>query len=371
MTNKKILHVITSLNTGGAELYLLRLVKQLSKKNFIHTVISLTGKGTLNKYFIENNILVINLDFNKNVYLFLLGLIKIFLLKRKIKADIVCGWMYHGNLASLFLKFTIFRNAKLIWLIRQTLYDVKKEKKTTGLVIYLSRYFSIFANKILYNSYTSKKQHEEYGYCCKNSAVIHNNLDLKEFKIQKKLLINRPIFNVFHISRFHPMKNHSLMIRTIFLVLNQLKNVKFYMIGSNVLYKNNFFKNKISNKIFKKDIELLGNVEDIRIFYKNCDLLVSTSAWGEGFPNVIAESSAQGIPCIGTNTGDTNFLILDKKLIVRRNVSPLLLSAKIIKIIRETRENTRNVFFYKTLIIRRKLDIKDSVLKYTNILNKI
>lgn len=371
MTTTKILHVITSLNTGGAELYLLRLIKQLPKEKFINTVISLTGKGTLNKYFIENNIQVINLDFKKNTYLFLLSLIKIFLIKKKNNADIICGWMYHGNLASLFLKFLVFRNCKLIWSIRQTLYDIKKEKKITGLVIYLSRYLSFGANKIIYNSYTSKTQHEEYGFCPKDSVVIHNNVDLKEFQIQKKPMINKLVFNVFHIARFHPMKNHDLMIKAIFLVLCRLKNIKFYMIGKNVFYKNNFFKNKIANKIFKKDIKLLGDIADIRSFYRNCDLLISTSAWGEGFPNVIAESSAQGIPSIATNTGDTNFLILDKKLIVKRNVSPLLLSEKIIKIIREARKNKINDFFNKALIIRRKLNIKDSVLKYTNIFNKI
>ena len=368
MTSTKILHVISSLNTGGAELHLLRLIKQLPKEKFTNIVISLTGKGTLSKFFEENNIKVINLDFKKSTYLFLLSLIKFFLLKKKIKTDIILGWMYHGMLASFFLKYLIFKNSKLIWSIRQTLYDIKNEKKITSLVIRLLCYLSSSANKIIYNSFTSKTQHEELGFCPKDSIVIHNNVDLKEFQIQKTNMVNKLVFNIFKIARFHPMKNHDLMIKTAFLVLSRLKNVKFYMIGKNVCYKNNFFKNKIGNKIFKKDIILIDEIEDIRSYYKNCDLLISTSAWGEGFPNVIAESSVQGIPCIATNTGDTNFLVLEKKLTVRRNISPLILSEKIIKIIKQTKKNN---FFNKALIIRRKLDIKDSVLKYTNIFNKI
>ena len=46
------------------------------------------------------------------------------------------------------------------------------------------------------------------------------------------------------------------------------------------------------------------------------DLSILCSAYGEAFPNVIAESMICGVPCIATDVGDSKYIIAGKGWVV-------------------------------------------------------
>lgn len=58
-------------------------------------------------------------------------------------------------------------------------------------------------------------------------------------------------------------------------------------------------------------VTLAGERADIPRIMCRLDLLVSPSEWGEGFPNVLGEGLAAGVPCIATDIGDSAQVVGD------------------------------------------------------------
>ena len=81
------------------------------------------------------------------------------------------------------------------------------------------------------------------------------------------------------------------------------------MAGHNVDKENKNLVSLIFELNLEKKVHLLGELEDTKSFFNKIDYLVSSSSFGESFPNVIAESMLHGIPCVSTNVGDTKKII--------------------------------------------------------------
>lgn len=314
----RVLHVITGLDTGGAETMLYKLL-QATNGEVEARVLSLMEGGS-NVQRIEA--LGVPVGFLGMARGSIPGPATVWRLRRvmrEFRPHLVQGWMYHGNLAAWLAVRLNVPHPRLFWNVRQTLYDIRRETKLTRWLIRLGARLSTAVDTIIYNSEVSARQHESAGYAANNRIVIPNGFDLgaagsqvearqavrEEFGLAPNALL------VGQVARYHPMKGHLRMLQAAVAVARKVPRARFLLVGHGVTPANPDLSEPIHAMGLSDKILLAGERADVGRLMAAMDVVVSASEWGEGFPNVLGEAMAAGISCVATDVGDSGSVIGD------------------------------------------------------------
>ncbi|MCX6856470.1 MAG: glycosyltransferase, partial [Verrucomicrobia bacterium] len=195
-----ILWITTGLGTGGAERMLTQLIAGLT--NHQHTVISLTAGGKYIEPIRETGAVVHTLDMPAGKPS-IGALWRLFRLAWQIKADTLMGWMYHGCLATVMVKVFRLGQGRIIWNVRQSLYDLSHEKRGSALVIRALAKLAWFSHRITYNSQLSARQHEAIGFPKSQTLLIPNGFDLEKWApLSPEESAQKSASTSIHIGRF-------------------------------------------------------------------------------------------------------------------------------------------------------------------------
>lgn len=316
----KIAHLITGLETGGAQTSLLRLLTGLKGSEFGSIVISLKPEDSLSGTFVQAGIEAYHLGMGKDLLAICRGLIRLFRILRDYSPDIIHGWMYHGNLLALIGSQVVPHRPVVIWGIRHSLENLRREKKSTAWVIRLGATLSGKVDRIVYNSYCSADQHRRLGYTTIGWVVIPNGFDFQRFRpseearqwLRKEMIgLSEGQVLVGIVARYHPMKAHDIFLKAAGVVAKRMEAVRFLLVGKGVDTANVRISSLIRENGLEGKVYLLGERFDIDRIYPGLDLMCSSSSFGESFPNVVGEAMASGVPCVVTNVGDSAELVKD------------------------------------------------------------
>lgn len=316
-----ILHVISGLDQGGAEAMLLRLLQKLNRDEFSQAVVSLTTEGVHGQTIRKRGIPLFVLGMG-GVSSIPLGLARLVSVMRELRPDVVQTWLFHADFMGL-VAGRLIPDARVAWNVRCGALAPGDVPRSTRFLIKVLSKLSSYPDAVVFNSVAGKEAHEAAGYQPRSCSVIPNGFDLEEWRpdwvrragFRAEIGMDDEDFLVGMVARYHPMKRHSVFLSAAKRLSTLAPRVNFILAGSGATWDNASLASEINHHGLRERFTLLGPRTDMVHVMAGLDCLVLPST-SEGFPNVIGEAMACGVPCVATNVGDTPLIVGDTGVIV-------------------------------------------------------
>lgn len=300
-----ITHIITGLDVGGAERALYSILTNGLEGPFRNRVISLMGPGYYGPLLQEAGIPVTCLHMSSGkptpgALRRLLGAVS------KAPTDILQGWMLHGNLAATLSRRWANRDAALLWNQRTSLDSLGDESCIKRGLIRLEARLSAAPQAIIYNSARSRRQFAENGYKDDRALHLPNGFDTDKWApnvearqaIRQELGLPLNATVIGYVGRGHPRKDISTLYAAFERVSSKHPDAVLVAVGRD-----------LDQGCPRSDrIILTGQRSDVPRLMCGFDFLCLSSRV-EGFPNVIGEAMATGLPCVTTDVGDARDIV--------------------------------------------------------------
>lgn len=125
---------------------------------------------------------------------------------------------------------------------------------------------------------------------------------------------------ILHVGRFHEQKNHDGLLKVFRLVRNHISDVKLVLVGEGALRAQ--VNKQIEEAGLSGSVRLLGLRDDVPSLMTLCDLFLFPSRY-EGFGLVALEANAAALPVVGSRIPGLTEAVEDKRTALLHNLDDL------------------------------------------------
>jgi glycosyltransferase involved in cell wall biosynthesis len=315
-----VVHLITDLDVGGAEMMLARLVEHSDSTRVSSAVICLTAPGAVAERIRRARVPLYSVDMRPR-RLNGLALWRLSRCLRRLKPDVLQTWLYHSDLTGL-VAGTLAQVPNVVWNIRCGELQPGDHAFSLRSIIRSLAWLSHVPATVVANSAAGKRVHEQLGYRPRRWAIIPNGIDTEEFRpaVGARLQVRRelglgddcPLVGV--LARVHPMKDHGTFLKAAAAIAGTRSDVRFVLAGRGV-QEDPGLAAIVRDLGLSSRVHRLGERADAANLLSAFDVAVSSS-YSEAFPNVVAEAMACGTLCVVTDTGDSAAIVGDTGVVV-------------------------------------------------------
>lgn len=311
-----VAHVITGLGPGGAQRVLTQLVTA-SAADERHVVISLMDEGLWGAEIRGAGVPVHCLGMRRGTPS-LGALIRLARLLRSEAPAAVMSWLYHADLyATLAMPLAGLPHRRLVWNLRCSDMNFAHYSRATALTVRLLARLSRRPAAITVNSRSGQHQHAALGYRPDEWRYVANGFDLDAFRpdederqtVRRELGLAADDRAIAVVARVDPMKDHASFLAAGAELAEARDDLRLVLIGEGT--PDLPVPPALSGRVLA-----LGERRDVARLLRGLDLLVMSSAYGEGFPNVVGEAMASGVPAVVSDVGDAAELVGETGLVV-------------------------------------------------------
>lgn len=284
---------------------------------------------------------------------------------RREAPEVVYGFNALGNLLALAARAAP-RRPRVLWGVRSSFMDWRQYDRGARFSFEAARRLSPLADMVVYNSEAGRAYHVGVGYPAARAAVVPNGIDTSRFRIDPEARArvraewdvgpDEPVVGI--VGRIDPMKDHATFLRAAALLWAQVPEARFVCVGGGPPA----LRERLES--LAAELGLAGRVRweaartDVPDVYNAFDALASSSR-GEGFPNVVGEAMACGVPCAVTDVGDSALVVGELGWVVAPEDPPALcaalrgcLRAGSAAEARARRERIRNTFSVEQMLVQ-------------------
>lgn len=310
MGRVKVLHLLNSLNYGGAERFLLNLSKHVDKEKFKFDILVRDENNPMAPFFYElGDDVVVAPDFPKhslNHYRYMKKFVK--------KNDY--DWVHiHANSLIYTLPFKLFSSSNVLLhshssystnMVVKKIHNINKKKYLKSIEV----------------SIACSDAAGEWMFGNNQFEIIYNGIETERFKYnfearkktRKKLQVMESEVLIGTIGRLSEVKNFGFAIDLIKkLNLNSETNYKLFIVGDGELREE--LQTNIDEQNLNNTVMLLGNRDDVPDLLSAFDIYIQPS-WFEGFPFTVIEAQMSNLPTIlSDNITEESRIIKDVRFV--------------------------------------------------------
>lgn len=316
----KILQVVPSLRTGGAETLVRNYCLKMIKNNDVKCIVM--GKGVIgepNRQVMEENKIPIMymlsdegpVSYFRKIWIHLGMMFNLYRVIKKEKPDVVHIHLVYFRY--LLITLFLYRNCKYFY----TLHSVIPRIFVTKINYFLARLVNCLGLVKFITLHKEMEDDFERLVGWQKGIIVRNGIELNAYSVdhakrneyRKKLAVGETEFVIGHVGSLSPVKNHHFLLRVFSSVLHYEKNCRLLLVGSGDIEEEIML--EADRLGVKEKIIWLKNRADIPELLSVMDVFVFPSLH-EGFPLAVLEAQAAGLRCIISDKITDDVLLTDK-----------------------------------------------------------
>lgn len=305
------------LDAGGAERQLVTLARGLAERDCVVHVMLFYRGGVLDHELTGTRVQVHYLD-KSGRWDTLAFLVRLVRLLRRLRPAVIYSFLDLPNILAV-LAAPWVGSPRIVWSIRAAGVEVSRYGWLARLTAAVESRLSRRANKVIANSHAGAAWAAQRGFPADRIVVIENGIDTERYRpdanareaIRQKWGIPPQRRVIALVARLDVMKDYPNFLRAADLVLARGHDVHFLCVGGGAppfLAELQALARQLG---LDARLTWTGVWHDMPALYNAIDLVCLASAFGEGFPNVVGEAMACGVPCVVTHVGDAGRIVGD------------------------------------------------------------
>ncbi|MGH9946971.1 MAG: glycosyltransferase [Pyrinomonadaceae bacterium] len=324
MQTVKVLHLIPTLSSGGAERQLVNLVRSTSKDIVEHVVCVINDADFFAGQIRDAGFRVIELQIETK-HPFISAAWAFRKVVADVKPDVVHSWLYDANVSARLTALTL-SGIPIVTSLQLADYEPDGIKeagwnpKKVGILKVIDRITAKLSGTyfIACSDFVKRSYQRNFGIKDSNIETIYNAVDIDTLasyegfneKLRKEFDLPEDAFVFLNVGRLDPQKSQKFILYAFASAQDTIENS--YLLIAGVGHLERELKSLAKDLHIDDMVSFLGRRNDVGALLAFADVFVFPSLF-EGLPVALAEAMFKSLPCIASNIEVFKEVIEDRK----------------------------------------------------------